>query len=300
MSWISKYSWNLNLDNVNERESFTSIIRKTVIDLLWNGNGYWDISNGLIYCIPAGLVKVEWDKLASSKNKSSEFQKLLGDKKYSIKDEDGTDIQIDRENIVHFILEPNAIELKGSSKISSIQNEINTYYYLCNAASKKYNLNEIGKFIINFGIDTDPQDAQSFKQKMLLNQNPNEPYAVTTNKMDVHEFNQNDKFGSDYIAIQEWFGKLVYTIFGMSETDRGEISATKASAEVHQYQTQSTLIEPTLDVIAEEWNQSKLKDKYGEFEWREPEVEKDIKEESQQKNKPKLVKDGVKDNAASI
>jgi len=294
-NWISKYSWNLDLDNISERESFTSIVRKTVRSLLGFGNTFWDISNGLIYVLPTDRIKVKWDDLDKTSNKSPEFKSLTGTKKYYMLDKDGNWQPLETENIVHFILDVDCLEIKGSSLISTMQNEINVYYYYNNFASKKYNSNETPKFLANFGPDMRTEDLGDLKQKFMLNQNPDEPFFSKSSKMDIYEFNQDSNFGSNYTAFMDYFGNLVYFVFGMSETDRGQPDVNRATAQVHEHLTQSTLIEPILDVIAEEWNQSKLKTDIGNFEWRAPEIETAIDTASGEPTGLRVVKKGNED-----
>jgi len=294
---ISKFSWTSTstklltfLENPNEQESFTSIIYKTMVDLLDYGEAFWDIANRLIYNISPQDVAVTWGKSLKEVDYQGKKLQVSGEKVY--KSADGT-ITYEKEEIVHFILEPNSKELRGISKLRSIQNEINLYYYICDSANKKYNRNELPRIIINLGASASSDQIKAFRTKFLNLENPNDPPVGNFDKCEVIQLNKDQGFGADYIAIQEWFEKRVFSTFGMSETDLGLVSSTRASAEVHQEQTTSTLIDPILDNFAETFNRSLLVKWYGgDFKWEKPDIEEDVEENNPDEKSKDKNKDG--------
>ncbi len=280
-NWISKYSWKSDsqellafLEEPNQTESFTDIIRMYCISMLTYGEAFWDISNNLINPLPPTNVKVKWDENKIA-NDDPKFKDIRGAKAYYFVDENGIDTPLD--NVVHFILQPCVGELRGTSKISIIQNHVNMYYYLCNNSEITYNRNKTPKMLINTGSNSTPDQSREVKASLMNCQNPNEPFVFGTDTFNVYEPDKQLHFADDFIKLQDWFKKLVYLVYGLSETDQGLVSATKASAETHDEQTEKTIVEALMDTFAEKFNKSTLVDVYGgDFQWDDPDVETEM------------------------
>ena len=269
-NWISKYGWTPDFPG-NDIETSTTIMRQTTNSLLYDGNAYWDLSEypSKLKVFAARNVKIEWDN-------------TLQQKQYKYLDSEGKEHAIANEAIIHFVLNSNPEELKGASKLTALKQEIDEYYYRVNASKKKYNYNQLPEAIIS-GDCSDPSIMKSLKTMLKGIFNRSDIPCINIKDLKVNPLRQDDNLTQENLAWNKYFDTKVYQVYGLSETDLGLISSTRASAEIHEEQTQKTIIDAVMDVIEEE-----LTKQWGKFEWirQEPTQVEQSANDTQNQNQP--------------